>query len=111
MIRFLAAAMVSALPVAAAAQSFTPLGTSEISSTLNGATVLYDSATQRFLSQGRLLYNNGGENWGRWKAEEGQYCSQWPPADGWTCYDVERNGAAIRFTGPDGRSREGRLAE
>ena len=27
-------------------------------------------------------------SFGRWKVVEDQYCSQWPPNDSWSCYDV-----------------------
>ena len=27
-------------------------------------------------------------SFGRWKVVNGQYCSQWPPNDSWSCYDV-----------------------
>ncbi|WP_075995325.1 hypothetical protein [Salaquimonas pukyongi] len=27
-------------------------------------------------------------SFGRWKVANGQYCSQWPPNEAWSCYDV-----------------------
>ncbi len=74
---------------------------------LAGLTLRYDTGWQRFHASGRTLYNAGQDSWGSWAARGGRYCSQWPPADGWACYDVERQGNRIRFVGDSGDVTEG----
>lgn len=38
---------------------------------------------------------------GFWKTINNQYCSQWPPAESWDCYDVRSNGKDVEFVGAD----------
>ncbi len=75
---------------------------SDIQPALEGQIVDYDDAWQEFLPSGRTLYNAGRDSWGHWDVRAGQYCSQWPPAGGWACYDVSQKGALIRFAGQSG---------
>ena len=76
---------------------------------LAGQRLVYAEAWQEFRTSGRTLYNAGRDTWGYWEARGGQYCSQWPPADGWACYDVARDGARVRFIGESGDVTEGRI--
>ena len=62
----------------------------------------YPNATQQFYASGLTLYNAGQDSWGYWRAEGGQYCSQWPPSDLWACYDMQRSGQRVRFVGEQG---------
>lgn len=69
-------------------------------------------AFQQFNPSGRTLYRTAETSWGYWRVEGGQYCSQWPPSDGWDCYDVSRDGAgAVRFVDAWGNASVGRVAE
>src|SRR6056297_1124580 len=55
-------------------------------------------ATQVFHATGRTLYAYGEPSWGYWRIAAGRYCSQWPPATDWDCYDVFHDGArGVRF--------------
>ncbi len=46
------------------------------------------SARQTFEADGNTLYGAGRPSLGIWRATDGQYCSQWPPATKWVCFDV-----------------------
>ena len=85
----------------------------EITAALAETTLVYEAARQTFYRSGRTLYDSGGPSWGYWEARGDQYCSQWPPADGWACYDMERNTetGALRFIGESGDITEGTVAE
>ena len=71
------------------------------------ALVYDDGATQDFRASGATLYNAGSDSWGTWAVRGDQYCSQWPPTDGWTCYDVALSGRFVRFLSDDGSYSEG----
>lgn len=86
----------------------------EIEAALAGARLDYGGAWQTFGADGTTTYNAGrGDSQGRWRVEGGRYCSQWPPADGWACYAMEREDAtgALRFIGESGDVTEGVVAE
>ena len=85
----------------------------EIAAALTETTLVYEAARQTFYASGRTLYDAGRPSWGYWEARGDQYCSQWPPADGWACYDMERDPqtGALRFIGESGDITEGRVAE
>ena len=90
-------------PLEIAAQEFVLLSGRQIEHALTGRAVVYaDGATQDFRDTGRTLYNAGRDSWGYWAVRGDQYCSQWPPTDGWYCYDVSLNGEVIRFIADDG---------
>lgn len=82
----------------------------EVLAALEGQTVLYESARQKFSRDGITLYDAGRPTWGNWRARAGQYCSEWPPAEGWDCYDLylSTDGAKVRFRSPAGELIEGR---
>lgn len=90
-----------------------PLAGPEIVDALTGARLVHESATQAFYASGRTLYDAGRPSWGYWEVREDRYCSQWPPAGGWACYDLERDSGtgALRFVGDSGDITEGRVAE
>ncbi|WP_235871308.1 hypothetical protein [Shimia sediminis] len=93
------------------AEDWQTLTTKEITTALSGRTIDYDAAWQEFLPSGRTLYNSGRDSWGYWEARDNQYCSQWPPADGWACYNVLQRGTQIRFVGESGDATDGTLRE
>jgi len=69
----------------------------------------YSDGWQEFFASGRTLYNAGRDSWGYWRAQGGQYCSRWPPADVWACYDVYAAGDAVRFVGAGGTPTDGTI--
>ncbi|MFQ5621967.1 MAG: hypothetical protein ACE5FS_01090 [Paracoccaceae bacterium] len=93
---------------AAATEDWVKLSDSQILSALSGRALDFGDAVQTFLPSGRTSFDAGSISWGYWRVEQGRYCSQWPPADLWTCYTVESNDGGIRFVGADGSLSEGR---
>ncbi|QMU59960.1 MAG: hypothetical protein GKR98_04035 [Boseongicola sp.] len=75
-----------------------------IRAALEGRVVDYDDAWQDFRVSGRTLYNAGENSWGNWEVRGDRYCSQWPPSQGWDCYelDVSADGSGVRFRGEHG---------
>jgi hypothetical protein len=57
--------------------------------------VYADGTLQDFFADGRTLY---GDQWGRWAVRDDRYCSSWPPAGRWDCYEVALRGLEVRFT-------------
>ncbi len=88
-------------------QDWAPLTGPEIEALLTDATVSYGTARQRFFPSGRTLYNAGRDSWGYWSVRGDQYCSNWPPADRWDCYDMTASGEAVRFIDANGGITEG----
>ena len=93
----LATLMLCAAPGAGADHEWRPLAGAEIEEALSGRTLAYDFERQRFFASGRTSYDAGILEWGHWEVRDDRYCSLWPPAEDWTCYDV-----AVR-EGPEGR--------
>jgi hypothetical protein len=89
------------------------LSGAEIETALDGRKLQYEGAHQTFFASGRTEYNNGRPAWGYWRIQGDQYCSQWPPADGWECYDVElsADGTVVAFVAGTGHRSEGRYVE
>lgn len=86
----------------------------QILTALDDRTLVYEGAiTQRFYASGKTLYDNGRPSWGNWAVRGDQYCSEWPPADGWTCYDLELGSTSghVRFVSESGNSTEGMYVE
>ena len=84
----------------------------DIARTLTGTRLVYADAWQEFEASGQTIFNAGSDSAGRWRAGDDRYCSQWPPADGWACYVMERDAetGALRFIGPSGDFTEGTIA-
>ena len=93
------------------ADEWRPLSGEEIAKVLTDRDLVYANAKQRFYASGRTLYNAGQDSWGYWAVRGDQYCSQWPPSDGWDCYDMATDGNALRFIGFDGSITDGVYAE
>ena len=100
------------VPGLAAADGFVPMDGAGITAALTGRELVYeDGATQTFGASGATTYDAGRPSWGRWAVRGDRYCSQWPPSDGWACYDMERNGDVLRFIADDGSITSGSYAE
>lgn len=93
------------------AHGWVVLTNGEIQGLLSDTTVEYPNARQTFYASGRTLYDDGRPSWGYWVARGDQYCSQWPPADGWACYDVHEMHGAVRFIGQSGDATTGIIVE
>ncbi|MEL6958501.1 MAG: hypothetical protein AAGL89_06055 [Pseudomonadota bacterium] len=103
--------VVALLPGAAGAE-FQPMTGEEISFALTNRALIYtDGATQDFRASGATLYDAGRPSWGNWAVRGDQYCSQWPPSDGWACYDMARDGEVLRFIAEDGSVSDGSYLE
>lgn len=90
-----------------------PMTGAEIEDALDDKTLIYEGSTQVFKKSGRTLFDNGRPSWGYWAVRGDQYCSQWPPSDGWACYDMERHesGARLKFVSDTGYETIGRYGE
>ena len=66
-------------------------------------------AIQEFHSNGSTVYIENGPSFGTWRTSVTQYCSVWPPASSWVCYDVflSKDRTSVRFIGSSGRIYEG----
>ena len=63
------------------------------------------ASSQIFRSNGATFYAVGqAQQIGNWKVVDDKYCSVWPPSEHWVCYDVFRDGKAIRFLSPSDTS-------
>lgn len=96
---------------AACAEEWTPLDGAGIDAALRGQKLQYADAWQEFRPSGRTLYNAGRDSWGYWAVRGDQYCSQWPPADGWACYEMARRGDWLRFIGSHGDVTDGQIVK
>jgi hypothetical protein len=67
----------------------------DIETALSGRTAFEAGKTYRpwrqyFAADGNTVYfGDGPSSTGKWEIRGGQYCSLWPPAEDWACYDVE----------------------
>lgn len=62
-------------------------------------------ATQYFRADGTTSYIDAGRpTEGGWRIEGERFCSVWPPATHWDCYDLEvsTDGQWMRFIAPGG---------
>lgn len=106
-------ALIALLAGPVEAADWVPMDGAAIRAALTGATVRYSGDTaQDFRESGRTLYTRKGrDSWGYWEVRGDRYCSQWPPSELWACYDMARQGDAIRFIGAAGDTTDGVLAE
>jgi hypothetical protein len=61
--------------------------------------------TQVFQKGGLTIYNvmpSSSSN-GLWDVRDDQLCSQWPPGENWSCYDMTGDGPALTFIAKDGK--------
>ncbi len=100
------------LCVAALAQDKELTG-SEISAALSDHTlqgVSEDGKTWRqvFHGSGATFYSVGSaQSQGLWAVRGDQYCSQWPPNESWSCYDMAEGAGAYVFISASGRKTSG----
>jgi len=87
--------------VLAAAPGWQAATSEQVRDALSDRTLYFGLTVQTFYASGRTLYDAGRPSWGRWRVQGDQYCSQWPPQDTWTCYDVvlSADGKRVRFVG------------
>lgn len=86
----------------------------EIEAALDDRKLVYEgNISQIFYKSGKTLYDNGRPSWGNWAVRGDQYCSEWPPAGGWTCYDMDRHESRekLRFVSETGHITEGIYSE
>ncbi len=86
-----------------------------IAAALDGKTISGERGgkawVQTFDAAGVTLYSAAGDgaSEGRWRIREDRFCSQWPPAPAWVCYDMFRDGDVVVFIGEDGEERPARI--
>ncbi len=86
-----------------------------IAAALNGKTLSGERNgkgwVQTFDAGGVTVYTGAGEaaSEGRWRVREDRYCSQWPPAPAWACYDIFRDDDVVVFVGEDGEQWPARI--
>lgn len=104
-------ALIGALVVVCADPVLGAEGTMPWAEALTGSTVIYDTtAEQHFFESGKTLYQFGEPSWGTWAARDGRYCSTWPPAQTWSCYDVElKPEGRVTFTDAQGNQTSGQI--
>ncbi len=79
------------------------LNDAEIDALLPTIVVLGENTRQTFSARGATTYTDRGrDSYGTWAARGDQYCSQWPPANGWACYDVLVEGETLIWVGDSG---------
>lgn len=90
----------------------------EIKAALSGKTVSGKHEgkvwTQSFNKNGATTYtSDSGPSPGRWRVDGDRYCSQWPPASRWDCYDMsgdsEANPPTVTWIYPDGTRWRGTI--
>lgn len=109
---YILTAMLCAGPVMA--QDWTRMTGAEIEAALDERALLYaDNIRQVFYKSGKTLYDNGRPSWGNWAVRGDQYCSEWPPADGWNCFAMDRHSSneKLRFVSETGHITEGSYRE
>ena len=101
-------------PTTATAEDWQTLDAPAITLALTARVVADEGgATQRFNEDASTVYTTTHPNTGAWRVERNQYCSQWPPSDRWSCYDValSADGLDLRFTAGDGSVSVGRYED
>ena len=64
---------------------------------------LGEDTRQTFSARGATTYSDRGrDSYGSWAARGDRYCSQWPPANGWACYDVLVDNDTLIWVGDSG---------
>ena len=93
-------------------EDWKPLNGTSIKKALENQKVQYPNeggARQEFHTNGSTVYIENGPSFGSWRTSDSQYCSVWPPASSWVCYQVfiSLDQRRIRFIGDSGRIYEG----
>ncbi len=59
---------------------------------------------QIFQKSGLTLYTeNGAQSQGFWKVEGNAFCSQWPPNETWSCFEIFQDGKNVTFVSKSGK--------
>ena len=101
-------------PTTAMTENWQPLDAPAITQALTARILAYkDGATQQFNADGSTVYTTDHESTGAWRVDGPQFCSEWPPSDKWSCYDmaVREGGLDLRFTAGDGSESVGRYVD
>ena len=96
------------LQAATAQEGWVRLNAAGIVAALADVTVRYDAHTlEVYRTDGttRLITERVAD--GLWEVRDDRFCSSWPPSTVWTCYDVDRAGDMLRFTGDAGHASTG----
>ena len=65
---------------------------------------------QIFQKSGVTFYSIGSaQSQGLWEVRGDQYCSQWPPNESWTCYDMALDADDYHFISASGQRSSGKL--
>ncbi|MEO0637109.1 MAG: hypothetical protein AAFY73_10715 [Pseudomonadota bacterium] len=82
----------------------TALNGAQITERLSGNTAIARISAgtpwrQHFAEDGTTRYYSGSRpaSLGKWEVRGDEYCSLWPPARAWECYEVRADGAAISW--------------
>ena len=54
--------------------------------------------------------DNQAPSEGRWVVREDRFCSQWPSAPAWVCYDMLRDGDVVVFVSEENEEWTARIA-
>ena len=96
-------AILSSLFAASALALETRLTSAGIDALLPTIVATTNTTRQIFSAQGATTYTDRGrDSFGTWAARSDKYCPQWPPADGWACYGVLRDGNMLIWFGEGG---------
>ncbi len=88
-------------PGLAAAEVWEPLSGLRLHEALSARVLAEESgATTNFFADGRSLREEGnGSEWGRWRVDGETACLQAAAEEDWQCFQVERQGIDLRFSG------------
>ena len=79
------------------------LTSEEIAALLPTIVAIGEKTRQIFSAAGPTTYTDRGrDTFGNWRVQSDEYCSQWPPAGGWSCYAVDYDEAAKTLIWIDG---------
>ncbi len=113
--RRLVVALALGLASPALAEQWQALTGAEIAEALTGRELEYENgARQSFRDGGTTTYGDGtATSDGRWRVEGDSYCSNWPPTDSWSCYELQRDSESgrLRFFGASENMAVGRYPE
>ena len=110
----IAISMTLALAIPAAHADLNRMDDAGIAAALDGKTISGErdgkAWVQTFDAAGVTVPVVGGAaSEGRWRVREDRFCSQWPPAPAWVCYDMFRDGDVVVFVGEDGEEWPARI--
>ena len=72
----------------------------ELKTLLDQTDIRFDNGQEQLFFWGGITrYSHGWPNEGRWTVRDGQYCSNWPPHEAWSCMEVSvaGDGVHVRF--------------